>query len=130
MELKTGIKGRLEWEVTYERTAIAIGSGGLEVFSTPSLIAMMEGASLLSVKPFLDDGLDTVGTSISVRHLSATPVGMQVRAESELTEVDGRRLVFSVRAYDEAGLIGEGTHERFIISAKKFMAKTEAKKRA
>ena len=87
----------------------------------------MEEAALTSVRPYLDEGMDTVGTSISVSHLSATPVGLKAWAESELVEIDRRRLVFSVKAYDEMGLIGEGTHERFVVDMEKFTAKCYSK---
>lgn len=130
MSIEIGTKGCSQLTVQYENTAIALRSGGLEVLATPVMVALMEEAALTSVRPFLDPGTDTVGTLINVSHLSATPVGMAVHAESEVTEVDRRRIVFAVRAYDEAGLIGEGTHERFIIDAEKFMSKCAAKKHA
>lgn len=127
MALELGIKGSSARTVTTFFTAKALGSGGLDVLATPIMVALMEEAALLSVRPYLEPGMDTVGTKLDVSHLSATPVGMKVRAESELVEIDRRRLVFEVRAYDEAGLIGEGTHERFIVDMEKFMAKCEAK---
>ncbi|MCD8333099.1 MAG: thioesterase family protein [Clostridiales bacterium] len=125
--LETGIKGQQQTEVTYENSAAAVGSGLLEVFSTPCMIALMEKTASGSVQPYLDEGQGTVGIELRVKHLAATPLGMTVRCESELTEVDGRRLVFSVKAYDDAELIGEGIHERFIINNDKFMAKAQAK---
>lgn len=128
MTVEKGLKGHAECTVTHELTAAAVGSGSLEVFSTPSMIALIEKAALTSLLPYLAPGESTVGTRLEVAHSSATPLGMTVRAESEVTEVDRRRVVFSVRAYDEAGLIGEGTHERFIVDAEKFMAKCAAKK--
>ncbi len=125
--LETGIKGEQSVEVVYENTAAAVGSGLLQVFGTPSLVALMENTALESIAPYLEEGWGSVGTEISIKHLAATPIGMTVRCESELTEVDGRRLVFLVKAYDDAGLIGEGTHERFTVQNEKFQAKADAK---
>ena len=116
MSLELGIKGSASCTVTKDLTAKALRSGGLDVFATPIMIALMEEASLV-----------TVGTHLDVSHLSPTPVGMKVTAESELIEIDRRRLVFAVKAYDETGLIGEGKHERFIVDMDKFTAKCEAK---
>ena len=127
MSLELGIKGSASCTVTKDLTAKALRSGGLDVFATPIMIALMEEASLVSVRPYLEPGTDTVGTHLDVSHLSPTPVGMKVTAESELIEIDRRRLVFAVKAYDESGLIGEGTHERFIVDMDKFTAKCEAK---
>lgn len=127
MELKTGIKGKETWTVTSERTSDKVGSGGLPVFATPMMIGMIEKACFDSVQPYLEEGKGTVGTHVNVSHLAATPVGMKVTAECELIEIDGRRLVFKVSARDERGLIGEGTHERFIIDTVKFLAKTNNK---
>lgn len=125
--MDTGIKGRQEQTVTDELTAAQVGSGVVRVFATPMMIALMEKTSSQSVAPYLEEGESTVGTLINVSHVAATPVGMQVRCETELIEVDRRRLVFKVAAYDERGLIGEGTHERFIINIDKFQAKANAK---
>ena len=127
MELKAGIKGRQELTVREEMLASAIGSGMIEVFSTPYMVALMESAAQTSVAEAVGDGNVTVGTKLDISHLAATPLGMGVYAESELLEVDGRRLVFTVKAYDECGLIGEGMHERFIVGAEKFVAKCQSK---
>ena len=127
MPLTPGIKGSASCVVGPEDTAKALGSGAVDVFSTPKLVALMEKAALLSVRDYLDEGMDTVGTHLDISHSAATPVGMTVRAESELIEVDRRRLVFSVKAWDEAELIGEGRHERFIVQTEKFLAKCSAK---
>ena len=127
MELKKGIKNKKELTVTGEYTADAWGSGGLPVFATPAMIALMEMTAWESVEPCMEEGYSTVGTHLDVSHLSASPVGSHITCESELVEVDGRRLVFKVSASDDAGLIGEGMHERFIINTEKFMARTEAK---
>ncbi len=125
--LGPGIKGEQKVEVVYENTATAVGSGVLEVFATPCMIALMEKAACDSVLPYLEEGDGTVGTELNIKHISATPIGMTVRCESELLEVDGRRLVFDVKAFDEAGLIGEGRHERFIVNNEKFQGKTDKK---
>ena len=125
--MEIGIKGRAETVVDNTNTALSMGSGSLEVFATPYMIALMEYAAQTSVAPELEEGMSTVGTHLDVSHEAATPLGMRVRAESELVEIDGRRLVFDVKAYDECGLIGQGRHERFIVSADKFLARVDAK---
>lgn len=127
IEMDTGIKGFKEIIVTKELTAMSMGSGDLDVYATPSMIALMEGTASESVKSELDEGQGSVGTCIAIKHLAATPIGMRVRCESELVEVDGRRLVFHITAYDEKDKIGEGTHERFIISNDKFQSKVNSK---
>ena len=126
--LTPGIKGYAEIIVTEDKTAETMGSGTLPVFATPAMIALMEKTAYQSVQPHLDEGCGSVGTLLEVKHTAATPLGMKVMCESELTEVDGRRLVFTVKAFDEAGLIGEGRHERFIVVNEKFLARTNAKK--
>lgn len=126
--LTPGIKGYAEITVTEDKTAETMGSGTLPVFATPAMIALMEKTAYQSVQPHLDEGCGSVGTLLEVKHTAATPLGMKVTCESELTEVDGRRLVFTVKAFDEAGLIGEGRHERFIVVNEKFLARTNAKK--
>ncbi|MBQ3211853.1 MAG: thioesterase family protein [Oscillospiraceae bacterium] len=126
--METGIKGRAEVLVSYENTAAKAGSGDQLVFATPWMIGLMEEAAQTSVLPYLEEGQATVGTHLDVSHDAATPIGMKVWAESELIAVEGRKLVFNVSAYDECGLIGKGTHERFIINKEKFMARVEAKK--
>lgn len=126
--MEKGKKGRQELVVSQPQSAIVMGSGTLPVFATPAMIALVEKAAWKSVAAELDDGQSTVGTKMDVAHISATPLGMKVWAETELVEVDRRRLVFEVKVYDEAGLIGEGTHERFIVGERKFLEKAEAKK--
>lgn len=128
--MEIGIKGRVETVVDNSNTAKFVGSGELEVFATPNMIALMEQAAQASVAPHLEEGQGTVGTSLNVTHDAATPVGMKVWAESELIEIDRRRLVFDVKAFDECGLIGQGRHERFIINNEKFIAKANAKGKA
>ena len=124
--VEIGIKGRQEEIVTEDLTASHIGSGSVRVFAT-LMIALMERTSRMSVKPYLEDGQETVGTKVDVTHVSSTPVGLKVWCESEVVDIDRRRIVFKVAAYDEKGLIGEGTHERFVIDVAKFQAKTEEK---
>lgn len=125
--LEIGIKGKQELTVTTENTAKAMGSGTLEVFATPAMIALMEKTAYESVAGELEDGSGTVGTALNVKHVSASPVGMKITCETELVKIDGRALTFSVKAYDEKGLIGEGEHERFIVYNEKFQAKADAK---
>lgn len=125
--METGIKKSCEMEVTKETTAKVMGSGSLDVYATPSMIALMEFASTECIKDELEEGQTSVGTAINIKHVSATPVGMKVRCESELVKVDGRALTFSLKVFDEKGLIGEGEHQRFIVDAKKFTEKTYGK---
>lgn len=125
--LTLGIKGHCEQIVTDEVTADRIGSGLVKVFATPMMVALIEQTCLESVAPHLEPGQGTVGTHVDVSHCAATPVGMRVWCDSELVEIDRRRLVFAVRACDECGLIGEGRHERFVIDNAKFQAKIDAK---
>ena len=125
--LEVGIRGQKETIVTKQNTAAGIGSGSLEVFSTPVMILLMEESCFMSVSDKLDEGFTTVGISVDVKHLSATPLGMKVEINSELIKIDGRALTFKVEAYDEKGHIGEGIHERFIVNNEKFQAKTDSK---
>lgn len=126
--METGTKNTLERLVTEELSARVMGSGTLRVFATPAMIALIEETCWRSIADQLEDGQGTVGTLLNISHVAPTPLGMKVRCESELKEVDGRRLVFEVNVYDECGLIGKGTHERFIITEDKFQKKTDAKK--
>lgn len=125
--LEVGIKGTKEVIVTEELSAKKVGSGLLPVFATPSMIALMENTAFESVAEYLEEGYGTVGTSLNVKHVAATPIGMKVTCETELIKVEGRALTFEVKAYDECGLIGEGMHERFVIAEEKFLAKTNDK---
>ena len=128
MDIPVGAKGKAEMVVTQDKTAAAVGSGSIEVFATPWMIAMMELSACNALAPFYDEGQSSVGTKLDVSHDAATPIGMKVCAEAEVVEVDRRRIVFQVTAWDETGVIGKGTHERFLINAEKFLAKVEAKK--
>ena len=125
--METGIRHTEKVEVTKLNTAHAVGSGTLEVFSTPSMIALMEQTCYNCVQPHLDEGLTTVGTLVNIEHISATPVGMTVTAECTLRKIDSRRLVFEVTASDEKGTVGKGTHERFIVRTESFVRKTYSK---
>ncbi len=127
--LQPGIKGRIELTVTKDKCAGALGSGELDVFATPAMIALIEETAWKSVVSELQPGEGTVGTALNVRHLAATPIGLQVWCESELSLVDRRRLVFDVKVYDAFGLVGEGTHERFIIQVEKFMKRANEKRK-
>ena len=128
MSLEIGARGRAECVVTGENTAAAVGSGLLPVFATPAMLALMENAAVQAVQVGLGEGEGTVGTRLEVSHDAATPVGMKVWAEAELTAVEGRKLTYTVAAFDEAGPIGRGEHQRFIIQADRFLAKAQAKK--
>lgn len=125
--LQTGITGSQTVTVTEEMTAQAFGSGELPVLATPKMIALMENTAYKSVAPYLEEGQGTVGTLMNVQHTAATPVGCEVTIESELVEIDRKRLVFHVKAADNKGPIGEGTHERFIITNDRFLAKAQTK---
>ena len=127
MQIETGIKNTKELTVTDELTAAKMGSGLASVYATPCMIALIEGTAAESVERFLEEGQGTVGTKVEVEHLAATPVGMKVRCETELIEVDRKRLLFKAEVYDETGLVGKGQHERFIINNARFMEKVQAK---
>ena len=128
MSIEVGIKGRAETVVVQENTAAAVGSGLVPVFATPYMIALMENAAVNALTPYMEENQGSVGTHLDVSHDAATPIGMKVWAEAEVTAVDGKALTFSVTAYDEAGVIGKGTHNRFIITVDRFLAKSEKKK--
>jgi predicted thioesterase len=123
MELTPGLRGEATTVVSKENTAIAVGSGGIDVFATPAMIALMETAAHDAVAPHLAEGDVSVGTLVHVRHLAATPIGQRVRAAAELVEVDGRRLLFAVEAYDENRKIGEGQHERTVVNLGRFLSR-------
>ena len=126
--LKEGITGEAETIVSEDNTAIKMGSGTLPVFATPAMVATVEKAAWSSVAGELEEGQSTVGTAMSLSHESATPVGLEITAKTTLTAIDRRKLTFSWEAYDEAGIIGRGTHERFIVDNEKFVSKAERKK--
>ena len=127
MSITIGLKGRSETVVTEHNTADAVGSGLVPVFATPYMIALMENAASTSLLPYRAADEGTVGTHLDVAHTSATPLGMKVWADAVVTAVDGKKITFEVSAFDEAGEIGRGTHERFIIRPEKFLAKAQGK---
>lgn len=126
--ITVGMKGHREEVVSPEKCADRIGSGLVKVLATPMMIALIEQTCNECVLPHLETGQGTVGTHINVSHCAASPVGMRVWCDCELVEINRRKLLFKVAAYDECGVIGEGTHERFIIDTAKFQAKVDGKK--
>ncbi len=125
--MKVGLVKTNILTVTKALTAKQVGSGTLDVYATPAMIALMEQTAAESVEAEVGEGKTTVGTKLNVEHLSATPIGMEVTCKSELAEVDGRRLVFKIEVYDEAGIIGRADHERFVVDAERFISKTYGK---
>ncbi|MBQ1985284.1 MAG: thioesterase family protein [Clostridia bacterium] len=125
--MEIGLKHTITEVVTAQKSAEQVGSGLLPVYATPAMIALMEKCASECVAPYIEAGRSSVGTALNIKHLSASPIGMQITCTATLTEVDGRRLVFSLEASDEKGPIGEGTHERFIIDIDRFMAKCQSK---
>ena len=125
--MEIGIKGYAETTVDQSNVASSVGSGLLDVFSTPSMIALMEKAAKDSVDPYLEEGQGSVGIRLEVDHLAATPLGQKVWAESELIEIDGRVLTFKETVYSEKEIIGQGIHKRCIISNERFLAKMKAR---
>lgn len=124
-----GVTGETSLTVADEHSARHLGSGGLRVFATPAMIALMEGAAVAAIDRLLPDGQASVGIEIHVRHLAATPLGQTVRALAEVTAVDGRQITFRVQAWDARDLIGEGAHTRFIIDLDRYWARVERKMR-
>ena len=127
MEITVGIKGEASTLVERADTALEVGSGSLLVYATPCMAALMEGAACEALEGLLSEECTSVGTELCISHLSATPVGMEVRAEAEVTAVDGKIITFALTAYDEAGKIGEGTHKRAIITSQRFLDKVYSK---
>ena len=123
MEITVGLKAEVSTVVEREDTALEVGSGSLLVYATPCMVALMEGAACEALADCLPDSKTSVGTELNISHLSATPVGLEVRAEAEVTAVEGSTITFRVTAYDEAGKIGEGTHKRVIVSTQRFLDK-------
>ena len=126
--MNIGEKHEVEITVTDEITAKSMRSGSLPVLATPFMVALMEQAASELCDKYIEEGLSTVGTALNIQHLAPTAVGAKVRAVATVTEYDGRKICFDVEAYDEAGLIGKGTHERFTIKIDKFMQKTAQRK--
>ncbi len=128
--LKEGIPGSAQTTVCPENTALAMGSGTLEVFATPALVALAEKTCWTSIQPELESGQGTVGTHLDLQHTAPTPLGMTVYCESTLTAVNGRSLTFSVRLWDDKGPVGQGTHQRVIVDNARFQAKANSKRDA
>ena len=123
MEITVGMKGEVSTLVEREDTALEVGSGSLLVYATPCMVALMEGAACEAIAASLGENQTTVGTALNIEHISATPVGLEVRAEAVVTAVEGKVITFEVHAFDEAGEIGRGTHKRVIINSQKFLEK-------
>ena len=123
MEISVGMKGEASTLVEREDTAAEVGSGSLLVYATPCMAALMEGAACVAIAEALDENQTTVGTELSIQHLSATPVGLEVRAEAEVTAVEGKVITFEIHAYDEAGEIGKGLHKRALVNSQQFLEK-------
>ena len=121
--MEIGLKYKSTTVVSAANTAATLGSGDMDVFATPAMVALMENAAMLAVRDHLPEGSATVGTQISTSHLKASPLGASITASAELVEVDGRRLTFAVKAWDEKGTIGEGTHTRFVVDRERFLSK-------
>lgn len=127
MVIEVGMKGEVSTLVEREDTAKEVGSGSLLVYATPCMVALMEGAACEAIAEALPEEKTSVGIELNISHLSATPVGLEVRAEAEVTAVEGSVITFAITAYDEAGKIGEGTHKRAIVSTQRFLDKTYSK---
>ena len=123
MEITVGMKGEVGTLAEREDTAKEVGSGSLLVYATPCMVALMEGAACEAIQEALPDNQTTVGTELNIQHISATPVGLEVRAEAEVIAVEGKVITFEVKAFDEAGEIGKGTHKRVIVNTQKFLEK-------
>lgn len=128
MTLEVGLRNEVEGLSSDETSAIAMGSGSLRVLSTPSMIALMERAASELVDRNLPSEKTSVGISLNVKHTAATPIGLKLRAEATITSIDGRKIIFDVRAFDEREEIGSGTHERFIVDRIKFQSKADGKR--
>lgn len=127
MEVKIGMKGEAATLAEREDTALEVGSGSLLVYATPCMAALMEAAACDAIKDGLNETETSVGTELNIQHLSATPVGLEVRAEAVVTAVEGKAITFTLRAFDEAGEIGKGTHTRVVVNSQKFLDRTYAK---
>ena len=127
MEITVGMKGEVSSCVEREDTAKEVGSGSLLVYATPCMVALMEGAACEAIAAAIPEEKTSVGIELSISHLAATPVGLDVRAEAEVTAVEKNIVTFAVAAYDEAGKIGEGTHKRAVVTVQKFLDKTYSK---
>ena len=127
MKIEIGMKGEVSTLAEREDTALEVGSGSLLVYATPCMVALMEGAACEAIEAALGEDKTTVGIELNIQHIAATPVGMEVRAEAEVTAVEGKIITFTLRAFDEAGEIGKGTHKRAIVPVQKFLDKAYSK---
>ena len=121
--IESGLKYESVVEVTSANSAKTMGSGDMDVFATPSMVALMENAAMMAVASALPEGSATVGTQINTSHIKASPIGATITASAQLTEVEGRKLTFAVKAWDEKGVIGEGVHTRFVVDRERFLSK-------
>lgn len=121
--MEVGLKYESTVVVSPSNTAATLGSGDMDVFATPAMVALMENAAMLAVAAHLPEGSATVGTQMNTSHIKASPLGATITASAELTEVEGRKLTFAVKAWDEKGTIGEGVHTRFIVDRERFLSK-------
>lgn len=121
--MEVGLKYESTVVVSPSNTAATMGSGDMDVFATPAMVALMENAAMLAVAAHLPEGSATVGTQMNTSHIKASPLGATITASAELTEVEGRKLTFAVKAWDEKGTIGEGVHTRFIVDRERFLSK-------
>lgn len=129
-DIKVGTQFTKEIIVTEQLLALTVGSGDVKVYATPMMICLMEEVASKCLKQYLDEHTTSVGTMINTTHISATPVGMKVTATATITQIDGKKVCFDIHANDEKGLIGKGTHERFILNREKFEEKTNEKSKS
>ena len=127
MKIEIGMKGEVSTLAEKADTAAEVGSGSLLVYATPCMVALMEGAACEAIETGLEENETTVGIELNIKHIAATPVGMEVRAEAEVTAVEGKIITFTLRAFDDAGEIGNGTHKRALVNSQRFLDKTYAK---
>jgi fluoroacetyl-CoA thioesterase len=125
--VRVGLVGEKTTTVVDALLATHLGSGSIEVYATPAMIALIESAAVAAIDPLLPEGQASVGVALNVRHLAATPPGQQVRARAEVTGVEGRKVTFNVQAWDERELIGEGTHTRYVIDIARFVERVQSK---
>lgn len=121
--LEIGLRYESGTTVSTANSAKTLGSGDMDVFATPAMVALMENAAMLAVAAELPEGSATVGTQMNTSHIKASPLGAVITASAELTAVDGRKLTFAVKAWDEKGVIGEGEHTRFVVDRARFLSK-------
>jgi predicted thioesterase len=127
--LRSGLCGEATVVVDNTNTAEALGSGSVQVFATPAMAALVEAAAVQAVAEHLGEDQTTVGVYLDLQHLAATPVGLTVRAEAKLVQVEGRRLTFRVTAYDDVEQIGIGSHQRMLVDTQRFLSRTESKRK-